>query len=159
MAPKSGEKKPAKKVVKKTGAGAGADKKKKASRKAVESYKIYIYKVGWVEGVVQYAYTCWEGGDRSATAGKPLPLAQHGGLAVVCSTWPRAPHPLSGETHLIWAVLFFVQQLCCSNGCASLQLEQAGRLGMSTGQTSGLQLTSQSPRKVALLHLPANMVL
>ena len=45
MAPKSGEKKPAKKVVKKTGASAG-DKKKKVSRKAVESYKIYIYKVG-----------------------------------------------------------------------------------------------------------------
>eukprot|EP00891_Asterochloris_glomerata_P003095 jgi/Astpho2/3095/e_gw1.00051.306.1_t len=45
MAPKSGEKKPAKKVVKKTGAGGTADKKKKASRKAVESYKIYIYKV------------------------------------------------------------------------------------------------------------------
>eukprot|EP00891_Asterochloris_glomerata_P000706 jgi/Astpho2/706/fgenesh1_pg.00014_%23_3_t len=44
MAPKSGEKKPAKKVVKKTGASAG-DKKKKVSRKAVESYKIYIYKV------------------------------------------------------------------------------------------------------------------
>ena len=47
MAPKSGEKKPAKKVVKKTGASAG-DKKKKVSRKAVESYKIYIYKVGFV---------------------------------------------------------------------------------------------------------------
>ena len=46
MAPKSGEKKPAKKVVKKTGASAG-DKKKKVSRKAVESYKIYIYKVGF----------------------------------------------------------------------------------------------------------------
>ena len=67
MAPKSGEKKPAKKVVKKTGAGAGADKKKKASRKAVESYKIYIYKVSWVEGVVQYAYTCETGVRQQAS--------------------------------------------------------------------------------------------
>ena len=50
MAPKSGEKKPAKKVVKKTGASAG-DKKKKVSRKAVESYKIYIYKVGLLYGL------------------------------------------------------------------------------------------------------------
>ena len=54
MAPKSGEKKPAKKVVKKTGAGATADKKKKVSRKAVESYKIYIYKVGWAWCIIIY---------------------------------------------------------------------------------------------------------
>ena len=54
MAPKSGEKKPAKKVVKKTGASAG-DKKKKVSRKAVESYKIYIYKVG---GALSLAAAC-----------------------------------------------------------------------------------------------------
>ncbi len=59
MAPKSGEKKPAKKVVKKTGAGGTADKKKKASRKAVESYKIYIYKVGCVAlCMLQYVCTC-----------------------------------------------------------------------------------------------------
>ena len=55
MAPKSGEKKPAKKVVKKTGASAG-DKKKKVSRKAVESYKIYIYKVGFF--VMQQHVVC-----------------------------------------------------------------------------------------------------
>ena len=55
MAPKSGEKKPAKKVVKKTGASAG-DKKKKVSRKAVESYKIYIYKVGFC--VMQQHVVC-----------------------------------------------------------------------------------------------------
>lgn len=44
MAPKSGEKKPAqpakKAVAKKSSAG-----RKKGSKKAVESYKIYIYKV------------------------------------------------------------------------------------------------------------------
>ena len=58
MAPKSGEKKPAKKVVKKTGASAG-DKKKKVSRKAVESYKIYIYKVGF--GAMQQHVVCCGG--------------------------------------------------------------------------------------------------
>ena len=56
MAPKSGEKKPAKKVVKKTGASAG-DKKKKVSRKAVESYKIYIYKVGLC-AMLQHVVCC-----------------------------------------------------------------------------------------------------
>ena len=56
MAPKSGEKKPAKKVVKKTGASAG-DKKKKVSRKAVESYKIYIYKVG-LSAMLQQHVVC-----------------------------------------------------------------------------------------------------
>ena len=56
MAPKSGEKKPAKKVVKKTGASAG-DKKKKVSRKAVESYKIYIYKVG-LSAMLQHHVVC-----------------------------------------------------------------------------------------------------
>ena len=57
MAPKSGEKKPAKKVVKKTGASAG-DKKKKVSRKAVESYKIYIYKVGFCAMQQQQHVVC-----------------------------------------------------------------------------------------------------
>lgn len=45
MAPKSGEKKPAqpaKKAVAKKSTGGG---RKKGSKKAVESYKIYIYKV------------------------------------------------------------------------------------------------------------------
>ena len=53
MAPKSGEKKPAqpakKAVAKKSSAG-----RKKGFKKAVESYKIYIYKVcsAWLSGLI-----------------------------------------------------------------------------------------------------------
>ena len=128
MAPKSGEKKPAKKVVKKTGAGGTADKKKKASRKAVESYKIYIYKVGCLS--VWCSVYVPAGG--SATAGKPFPLAQHGRLAALCSSWPRAPQPLSAEIHLvdICAAVVLLVWLC-----------QPAAYGMSSSWTSGLQLT------------------
>ena len=52
MAPKAGEKKPAqpaKKAVAKKSTGG----RKKGSKKAVESYKIYIYKVGHCATLVQ----------------------------------------------------------------------------------------------------------
>ncbi len=58
MAPKAGEKKPAqpakKAVAKKSSAG-----RKKGSKKAVESYKIYIYKVTVRQTLTLACYCCW----------------------------------------------------------------------------------------------------
>ena len=101
-------------------------------------------------------YTCLlERGSRECDSRQapPTSTAWWAGCAVqqLAQSRPSAPSVSRDAPHMGCICL------CCLYGCASLQLTHAERLEMSSGWTRGLQLTSQIPRKVVLLQLPANM--